>query len=241
MTNGHNHKQPAHIASQKPTQTMRPTSPHQHHLIQQQQQHQSRVAGKPMSAQASSPANGGSPANNNNNNNMFGKATNVIERRGEHNKNLDEPFLPRAVKPKVFVSEPKVFVPSSVPRTAASIMQEFKNRPVRAPQPSALQSHLDMIEAASALQMTDRPNHHASSARIQNFDMYADLIKRRQLQVSQKHSYFNLISFCLFVNCLLNNRIKSTRICWTTRTIRKKSSSTSFRKWAAMWCRKARR
>lgn len=179
MTNGHNHKQSAHIASQKPTQTMRPTSPHQHHQIQQQQhQHQSRASGKPVSAQASSPANGGSPANNNN---MFGKATNVIERRGEHNKNLDEPFLPRAVKPKVFVSEPKVFVPSSVPRTAASIMQEFKNRPVRAPQPSALQSHLDMIEAASALQMTG----HSASARIQNFDMYADLIKRRQLQVSQ--------------------------------------------------------
>lgn len=117
----------------------------------------------------------------------FGKATNVIERRGDHNKNLDEPFLPRANKPKVFVSEPKVFVPSATTRTAASIMQEFKNRPhVAAPVGTgrfATNNHLEMIEAASALEIMHMPNHN-HSARIQNFNMYEDYIKRKIPEVS---------------------------------------------------------
>lgn len=138
-----------------------------------------------------------------------GKATNVIERRGEHNKNLDEPFLPRANKPKVFVSEPKLFVPTFVNRTAASIAEEFKMRPQRRVPPTAVEqeqeqpqqqqqqqqvsnvpamngrfasaNHLDMIEALSAYEILNSP-HYQQSARIQNFNMYEDYIKRKQLQ-----------------------------------------------------------
>lgn len=129
-----------------------------------------------------------------------GRATNVIERRGEHNKNLDEPFLPQPFKPKVFVSEPQL----GLPRTP-SIKFEFKNRPVQQQQQqqqyfnkSAAKylSNLDILEAASAAQLdTNSPE----SSRILNFNMYEDFIRRKQPVVSI-YKKFQKITGHLFKN-----------------------------------------
>lgn len=150
------HQKPAPVGPQKPTQTMTVKSNH--------------TPSKAAAAAAAAPSSMM---------NMLGnKATNVIERRGEHNKNLDEPFLPRANNPKVFVSEPKLNVPLS---SQQSIYDEFKRQPAYniAKGNFYTNNHLDMLEAVSAAELEQ---NHLISDRIQNFKLYEDILKRKQHQ-----------------------------------------------------------
>ena len=105
-------------------------------------------------------------------NQNFGKATNVIERSGEHNKNLDAPFIPRASLP----TEP--ITPIILPnRTPASIRQEFKR-----PNNSANNLYYFLAQQQQQHEQPELTTVTAEpSRRIENFNMYQDYLHRNNI------------------------------------------------------------